>query len=163
MKIIKILSIASLLITANLASAATITGLVVGVTDGDTITVLDNTKTQYKIRLAGIDAPEKKQPFGNVSKQSLSNMVYGKQVIVDWQKQDRYGRTVGKVLVNGVNANLEQVKLGMAWYYKKYQNELVLDDRLDYLHAQEGAEASKAGLWVDENPVAPWDFRHNKN
>ncbi len=147
----------------NSVYADIISGRVVGVSDGDTITILDNTNTQYKIRLGGIDAPEKKQAFGNVSKQSLSNMVYGKDVDVDWQKQDRYGRTVGKVIVNGLNANLEQVRLGMAWYYKKYQNELVLDDRLDYLHAHENAEKSKVGLWVDKSPVAPWEFRHTKN
>ena len=78
--------------------AATLTGRVVGVTDGDTIKILDSNNTQYKIRLAGIDAPEKKQPFGNVSKKSLSDMVYGKQVSVDYNKQDRYGRTIERQL-----------------------------------------------------------------
>lgn len=146
----------------NNSHAEILTGRVVGVADGDTITVLDNTNTQYKIRLAGIDAPEKKQAFGNVSKQSLSDLVFGKQVDVDWQKQDRYGRTLGKVYVNGVNANLEQVRSGMAWFYKKYQNELVLDDRLDYLRAQEAASNSKVGLWVDKDPIAPWDFRKSR-
>ena len=71
-------------------------------------------------------------------------MVYGKQVNVEYEKQDRYGRTVGKVLVNGVDANLEQVKQGLAWFYRKYQNEMVLDDRLTYLHAEEAAHAAKA-------------------
>jgi endonuclease YncB( thermonuclease family) len=80
---------------------------------------------------------------------------------VDWNKQDRYGRTIGKVLVNGVDANLEQVKRGMAWFYKKYQNELLLQDRLDYLHAQEFAEKERIGLWAGNNLVAPWDFRKN--
>jgi endonuclease YncB( thermonuclease family) len=164
MKIIKkTINILFFCFVFNHANADIISGRVVGVSDGDTITVLDNLNTQYKIRLAGIDAPEKKQPFGNVSKQSLSNLVYNKQVNVDWVKQDSYGRTVGKVIVNGLNANLEQVKLGMAWYYKKYQNELVLDDRLDYLHAQEAASNSKVGLWVDKEPVAPWDFRKNRH
>lgn len=147
----------------NLAYAATLSGRVVGVADGDTITVLDATNTQFKIRLSGIDAPEKKQAFGQVSKKSLSDMVYGKQVNVEYEKQDRYGRTVGKVLVNGVDANLEQVKQGLAWFYRKYQNEMVLDDRLTYLHAEEAAHAAKAGLWLDADPVAPWDFRRNKN
>ena len=142
--------------------AATISGRVVGVADGDTITVLDNSNTQYKIRLAGIDAPEKKQPFGNVSKKSLSDLVYGKQVSVDYNKQDRYGRTVGKVIVDGTDVNLEQVKRGLAWFYKKYQNEQPLEDRLDYLHAQESAEKTKEGLWVDSEPIAPWDFRKAK-
>lgn len=142
--------------------AETLEGRVVGVADGDTITILDNNNTQYKIRLAGIDAPEKKQPFGNVSKKSLSDLVYGKQVTIDWNKQDRYGRTVGKVLVDGVDANLEQVKHGQAWFYKKYQNEQPLQDRLDYLHAQEAAVNSRTGLWVDKEPIAPWDFRKSR-
>lgn len=149
----------ALLFLVTTVQAETLSGRVVGVADGDTITILDNTNTQYKIRLAGIDAPEKKQPFGSVSKKSLSDMVYGKQVSVDYSKQDRYGRTVGKVLVNGVDANLEQVKHGFAWFYKKYQNEQSLQDRLDYLNAQEAAETSKVGLWVEPNPVAPWGFR----
>lgn len=143
----------------SIANAATLVGKVVGVTDGDTITVLDATKTQYKIRLAGIDAPEKKQPFGNASKKSLSDLVFDKVVSVEYQKEDRYGRIVGKVLVGGVDANLTQVKRGMAWFYKKYQNEQPLQVRLDYLHAHEAAEISRVGLWADNEVVAPWDFR----
>lgn len=147
---------------SNSTFADVINGRVIGVADGDTITVLDSANTQHKIRLAGIDAPEKKQAFGNVSKQSLSNLVYGKQVNVEWNKQDHYGRTVGKVFINGLDANLEQVKLGMAWFYKKYQNELQFDDRLAYLHAQESAENANSGLWADHNPTAPWDFRKSR-
>lgn len=146
----------------NVALADTIIGRVVGVTDGDTITVLGSANTQYKIRLSGIDAPEKRQPFGTVSKQSLSDLVYDKDVRVEWHKQDRYGRIVGKVMINGIDANLEQIKRGMSWFYKKYQNELVQDDRLSYLHAQEAAGMRKIGLWADREPVAPWDFRKQK-
>ena len=142
--------------------AATLVGHVVGVTDGDTITVLDATKTQYKIRLAGIDAPEKKQPFGSVSKRSLSDMVFDKVVSIQYDKEDRYGRIVGKVMINGTDVNLEQVKRGLAWWYKKYQKEQSQQDRLDYLHAQESAEASRVGLWTDEYAIAPWEFRHSK-
>lgn len=149
----------ALLFFVTSVQAGTLTGRVVGVADGDTITILDNTNTQFKIRLSGIDAPEKKQPFGQVSKKSLSDLVFDRQVIVDWNKQDRYGRTVGKVLVNGVDANLEQVKRGYAWFYKKYQNEQPLQDRLDYLNAQEDAENSRLGLWIDKDAVAPWEFR----
>ena len=145
-----------------ITEAATLVGHVVGVTDGDTITILDATKTQYKIRLAGIDAPEKKQAFGNVSKKSLSDMVFDKVVSVQYDKEDRYGRIVGKVLINGVDANLEQVKRGLAWWYKKYQKEQIHQDRLDYLHAQEYAENKKIGLWVESDPIAPWDFRKSK-
>ena len=159
----KLVLLITLCLQISIAQAAGIlTGKVVGVSDGDTITVLDETNTQHKIRLAGIDAPENKQPFGNVSKKSLSDLVFGKQVSVEWDKLDQYGRTVGKVLVNGQDANLMQIKRGMAWFYKKFQNELVLDDRLAYLHAQEEAEANKAGLWQDAEPMAPWDFRKSK-
>lgn len=146
----------------SLVQARTLVGHVVGVTDGDTITILDATQTQYKIRLAGIDAPEKKQAFGQASKKSLSDLVFDKVVSIIYDKQDQYGRTVGKVMVNGKDANLEQVKRGMAWFYKKYQNEMVLDDRLDYLHAQEAAESSNVGLWVDDDAIAPWDFRKRR-
>ena len=145
-----------------ITEAATLVGHVVGVTDGDTITILDATKTQYKIRLAGIDAPEKKQAFGNASKKSLSDMVFDKVVSVQYDKEDRYGRIVGKVLINGVDANLEQVKRGLAWWYKKYQKEQLHQDRLDYLHAQEYAENEQIGLWAESDPIAPWDFRKSR-
>ncbi len=159
MKFTKTIISALMFLSSIQIHAATLSGRVVAVADGDTITVLDNTNTQHKIRLAGIDAPEKKQAFGNVSKKSLSDLVYGKQVDVDWQKQDRYGRTVGKVILNGLDANLEQIKRGMAWFYSKYQNELIMDDRLSYRHAHESAQAANVGLWVDKEPTAPWDFR----
>ncbi len=96
------------------ANAETITGRVVGVADGDTITVLDADKVQHKIRLSGIDAPEKKQPFGNRSKESLSALAFDKTVNVETSKRDRYGRQIGKVLVNGRDVNLVQVERGMA-------------------------------------------------
>ena len=103
---------AGLLLAALACTAATIEGRVVA--DGDTITVLDDNKVQHKIRLAGIDAPEKKQPFGQRSKQSLSDLVFDKAVTVETNKRDKYRREVGKVLVGGVDANLEQVKRDMA-------------------------------------------------
>jgi hypothetical protein len=110
-------------------NATTIVGRVVSVADGDTITVLDTAKTQHKIRLAGIDAPEKSQPFGNRSKLSLSDLVFSKSVLVDTDKVDKYKRNVGKVLVDGVDANLEQIKRGMAWHYKAYEREQSALDR----------------------------------
>jgi endonuclease YncB( thermonuclease family) len=104
------------------AHSDTLQGHVVGVTDGDTITLLDTSKTQYKIRLAGIDAPEKKQPFGQRSKESLSGLAYGRELYVEWFKKDRYGRTIGKLMTaQGQDINLEQIKLGMAWHYKQHQ------------------------------------------
>lgn len=143
--------------------AEVLSGRVVGVADGDTITVLDSTNTQHKIRLGGIDAPEKKQAFGNVSKKSLSDMVFNKQVEVDWHKEDRYGRKVGKVLVNNQDINLEQIKRGLAWFYKKYKGELAQEDRIAYVQAQQDAEANQLGLWVDQHPIPPWDFRKIKS
>ena len=145
--------------TIQSTCAEVLTGRVVGVTDGDTITVLDSTNTEHKIRLAGIDAPEKKQPFGKSSKKMLSNWVFGKTVNVDWDKRDRYGRLVGKVMIDGVDVNLEQIKDGLAWFFRKYQNELSAEDRLTYLHAEEYAKESKLGLWVYPDPVPPWEFR----
>lgn len=144
-------------------NAATIEGRVVGVADGDTITVLDADKMQHKIRLSGIDAPEKKQPFGQRSKASLSALVFSKAVTVDTDKRDRYGREIGKVLVNGVDVNLEQVQRGFTWHYKAYEREQPEIDRKVYAKAENEAKAARRGLWGDANPVPPWKFRHNGN
>jgi endonuclease YncB( thermonuclease family) len=124
--------------------------------------VLDSTHTQHKIRLSGIDAPEKKQAFGNVSKKSLSDMVFNQVVDVDWHKEDRYGRKVGKVIINNTDVNLEQIKHGLAWFYKKYKEELTQSDRIIYEQAEQEAIGNHIGLWLDANPVAPWDFRKQK-
>lgn len=140
-------------------SAATVQGKVVGVADGDTITVLDAQNTQHKIRLQGIDAPEKAQPFGNKSKQSLHEMVHGKQVLVDYQKKDKYGRVVGKVLLNSVDVCLEQVKRGMAWHYKQFANEQSKTDQEGYAQAELTAQAQSIGLWKEKSPTPPWLFR----
>lgn len=113
---------------AGLACAETITGKVIGVIDGDTIEVLDATKTPRRIRLEGIDAPEKAQPFGARYKQHLSDQVFGKQVEVLSNKTDKYGRTAGKVVIGGKDANLEQVRSGFAWHYKEYQKEQSASD-----------------------------------
>lgn len=139
----------------------TLEGKVVGISDGDTITVLNSAKTQHKIRLAGIDAPEKAQAFGVRSKQHLSDLVFGKSVSVDWNKTDKYGRTIGKVVVNGQDANLSQVQAGLAWHYKQYEKEQSAPDRSSYAQAEIDAKARRLGLWHDAIPVPPWDFRHH--
>jgi len=151
-----------LLALACTANAETITGRVVGVADGDTITVLDADKVQHKIRLAGIDAPEKKQAFGNRSKESLSALTFDKTVAVETSKRDRYGRQIGKVLVNGRDVNLVQVERGIAWFYRQYQREQSPNDRRLYEAAEDAARAGKRGLWRDADPVPPWEFRRNK-
>ncbi len=145
-----------------MAWADVIQGKVVGVTDGDTVTVLDNSNTMHKIRLMGIDAPEKNMPFGQQSKQNLSNLIFNKQVLIEFNKKDRYGRTVGKITFNGLDINLEQVKSGMAWHYKKYQNEQVSEDRLAYANAEDEARLAKQGLWSDPSPLPPWDWRKKR-
>ena len=139
--------------------AEMLNGRVVGVADGDTVTVLDASRQQHKIRLMGIDAPEKRMPYGNRSKQSLSDLVFDRQVQVEYNKKDRYGRTVGKIIVDGVDANLAQIKAGMAWHYKQYQREQSVEDRAAYAQAEQESRASKRGLWKDADPVPPWDWR----
>jgi endonuclease YncB( thermonuclease family) len=143
-------------------SAASIEGLVIGVSDGDTITVLDENRHQHKIRLAGIDAPEKRQDFANRSKQSLSDLVYRLHVIVETGKTDRYGRLVGKVSVDGQDVNLEQVRRGMAWHYKAYEREQLPADRQAYTDAENAARAARRGLWGIPAPTPPWEFRQTK-
>lgn len=142
------------------AHAETLTGYVVAIADGDTLTVLVANHQQYKIRLVGIDAPEKSQGFGDRSKQSLASLVFNKNVTVEWSKLDRYGRTVGKIMVNGIDANLEQIKTGMAWWYRAYAKEQSLADRAKYEQAETIAKQQQIGLWRDRNPMPPWDFRH---
>jgi endonuclease YncB( thermonuclease family) len=144
------------------AHADQIQGVVVGVADGDSITVLDNQNLEHKIRMMGIDAPEKGQPFADASKKSLSDLVYGKPVVVDFNKRDRYRRVIGKVTQNGEDVNLEQMKRGMAWHYKQYQNEQELDDRSLYAQEEYLAKTDRRGLWADVEPVAPWDYRKQK-
>ena len=147
--------VSCLLLLAGLACAETITGKVIGVMDGDTIEVLDTTKTPRRIRLEGIDAPEKAQAFGARSKQHLSDQVFGKQVEVQSNKTDRYGRTVGKVMISGKDANLDQVCSGFAWHYKEYQKEQSASDRLAYANAETSARNMKSGLWNDPKPMPP--------
>jgi endonuclease YncB( thermonuclease family) len=108
-----LVSVLTLIVSAT-AMAGVLEGRVVAVTDGDTIKVLDTANVQHVIRLAGIDAPEKKMPFGQRSKQNLSGLVYGRVAVVEGEKNDRFGRLVGKVLVNGQDANLAQIQAGMA-------------------------------------------------
>ena len=148
-----------ILFLSNIVNAKTIEGLVVGVADGDTITVLDQQKNTYKIRLQGIDAPEKKQAFGEKSKQSLHDLVHGKQVRIEYDKEDKYGRIVGKITLDDLDICLQQLVLGMAWHYKKYQNEQSVSDRALYSETELKSKSLKLGLWSDDTPMPPWEFR----
>ena len=144
------------------AHAETISGRIVGVVDGDTVVLLDPALKQYRIRLQGIDAPESKQAFGQRSKQNLSNLVYGRQVVAECSKQDKYKRSVCKIVVDGKDANLAQVEAGMAWWYRTYAKEQAVADRAAYEAAEFAAREAKRGLWTDVAPVAPWDWRRGR-
>lgn len=143
-----------LLLLATLLSA-TLEVRVVSVHDGDTVTVLVGTE-QVKVRLAEIDAPELKQPFGAKVKQALSSKVFNKSVRVESTGKDRYGRTLGTVYLGEENVNLWMVKEGWAWRYDRYSKSDILK------RAQEEAKKERKGLWSDERAVEPWEWRKAK-
>lgn len=136
-----------------------IEGKVVNVHDGDTVTVLDQNNKKHAIRLQGIDAPELKQEFGAASQKNLSGMVMGKQVTIVWNKVDKYRRTVGTIMLDGRDINIEQVRAGVAWHFKKYEDEQSPVDRQTYAVAELEARTAKLGLWKGETPMAPGDWR----
>jgi endonuclease YncB( thermonuclease family) len=148
--------------TRNIATPIIFEGRVVGVQDGDTITVLDSSNANHRIRLLGIDAPEKGQAFGTRSGQNLSQAVFNKIVTIEWSKHDRYGRILGKVMLGSQDVCLEQITAGMAWHYKYYQDEQSPEDRKLYADAEDTARSSGVGLWIDPNPIPPWDFRRGR-
>jgi len=143
-------------------SSQTLSGRVVRIADGDTITVLDGTNTQHRIRLQGIDAPESHQAFGSQSKQNLSAMIFDKDVTVIYDKTDQYGRLVGKILLDGKDIDLEQIKAGMAWHYKEYEREQTPEDRELYARAEDEARKARRGLWQDPDPIEPSAFRREE-
>lgn len=130
---------------------------VVGVLDGDTIKVIDAQDRLMKCRLFGIDAPERRQAFGARSKESLSELTYQRMADIEVSGLDRYGRTICKVSVNGVDVNLEQVTRGLAWMYRRYTADA------SYAAAELAARSAGRGLWRDASPVAPWDYRHGQH
>ena len=132
---------------------------VFGVSDGDTVTVrsADQTGPQFRVRLRGIDAPEKAQPFGQRAKDLLSELVFGKAARLVIYENDRYGRAVADIHVERAGAevlvNLEMIRQGMAWHYARY------DKRPEFAAAEREARAARRGLWADANPTPPWDWR----
>ena len=137
-------------------TAGSLTGKVVSVHDGDTVTLLDSENVKHKVRLSGIDAPELGQDFGKRSKQALADKVADKQVTVETHGKDRYGRTLGTIFVDGKDINLEMVAEGMAWWYKRYAPK---DTALE--KAESAARADKLGLWAGK-PVEPWEWRRQE-
>lgn len=157
------------------AQAEPITGVVVGVTDGDTITVVDAEHHQHKIRLAGVDAPERKQPHGARAKEHLASLVFNRIVDVVGDKRDRYRRTVAKILMANTacfdpecprteDVGLLQVRSGLAWWYRQYAVEQSQNDRERYKTAEAAARSSRIGLWrADEDPIPPWEWRRRRH
>lgn len=134
--------------------SAEMIGKVVSVADGDTITIIENLDNgRFKIRLYGIDAPEKKQDFGQKAKQYLSSLIFNKEVKIKFTEIDRYGRIIGKVYLNDIEINIEMLKAGMAWHYSRY------DQTSAYITAEKQARKNGIGLWSMKNPIPPWNFR----
>ena len=138
--------------------AETITGRVVGVADGDTLT-LDSAGRRVVVRLSGIDAPERGQPFGRKSGATLRALALHQAASVETHKQDRYGRQVGRVEVGGKDLGLEQVRSGMAWVFHRYLKELEEPRRAVYGAAEDDARAARRGLWSEREPMPPWEWR----
>lgn len=158
----------SLLVVALPAAAETIVCRVVGISDGDTLTCLTAEKAQERIRLRGIDAPERKQPFGARSKQALSDLTFGKTATVYWTQRDRWGRIIGAIWVEPadcigcgptLDAGRAQIASGMAWWFKRYAKQQPLEERLSYEFEEKEARARRIGLWLDPQPIPPWDWR----
>jgi len=143
------------LLLLSFISFAQLTGKVVAIADGDTFTMLVN-KQQIKIRLHGIDCPEKGQDFSQVAKDFLSDYVFDKVVTVSTKSKDRYRRTIGIVTVDGKNVNEKLLEAGLAWHFKKY------DKNPAWAKLEEVARKNKRGLWVNGNPVPPWEWRKRK-
>jgi len=136
------------------------TGKVVAIADGDTVTVLNSDMRQVKIRLYGVDAPERSQSFGSKAKQFTAEQVFGRQVEVLPVDQDRYGRTVGMVLYDGRNLSEELVRKGLAWVYSQYCKK---PECRDWVTIEETARVNRTGLWADSEAVAPWTYRKGGN
>lgn len=131
-------------------------GRVVAISDGDTFRLLTDEKQTVRVRLHGIDAPEKGQDFSTQSRQVLSELIFGKEVHLEQKDKDRYGRVVAVVYCNGVNVNEEMLRRGMVWHYKEY-------DRTEaWAELEQRARSTKTGLWQQLSPTSPWQFRKEK-
>jgi len=134
-----------------------IQGKVIGIFDGDTYNILTIDNQTIKVRMEGIDAPEREMPFHKASQKYLSQLIYKKDIKLDKTGEDQYGRTLGfTYLLDGTDINLQMLKEGMVWHYKKYNSNRLYSD------AEKEARSFKKGLWTDKNPIAPWEFRNSQ-
>ena len=153
----KFFSFIILLILPLFINATIITGKVIKIVDGDTFDLLMADYRTVRIRLADIDAPEKRQDFGTVSKQALADYIFSKNIQVEYTKLDRNHRIIGTIWINNENVNLKMVENGFAWHFKKYSKSQL------FAKAEIRAKSMKKGLWVQNNAISPWDFRHKKH
>ncbi len=135
---------------------------VVDVIDGDTVFVQDQFKSSRKVWLAGIDAPELGQPFGGQSKTHLAQRVLGKPIEVEYLKRDRYGRIFGRLMINSLDINLQQINNGFAWYFKQGNDELSKQNHAIYSSAENSAKTQGLGLWSFPGSIPPWEYRSNR-
>ena len=163
--------LACLALSITTTPAADIDGKVVSVNDGDTVRVLDSAMVEHRVRLTGIDAPEKGQPFGTASRRHLASLVAGKPVLVESAGSDRYGRLLGKVWVRPddcpdcgrtLDANLAQIQAGMAWWYQYYADDQPPGDRESYQSAAMQAKRLRLGLWSEADAIPPWAWRRGE-
>jgi endonuclease YncB( thermonuclease family) len=156
----KRLALIVLLVLATRACAATprhtLVGQVMKIADGDTLTVLDQSRVQHKIRLAGIDAPERTQAFGTQARNALASAVFRQTVRVEVTDTDRYGREVGRVYCAGHFVNADLVRAGFAWRYTQW------DKTGEFAPLEADARRHRRGLWADSHPIPPWEFRKAK-
>jgi endonuclease YncB( thermonuclease family) len=153
-----------LAVAAPAAGAAqwVVEGRVVGVSDGDTITVLDASKAQHIVRVGGTDAPERKQPFGSAAKEVLSSVVFDRRVEARCWKRDPYGREICSVFVGTRDVGLAMLRDGYAWHCKAFEQEQSAEDRATYARTEADARSARRGLWHDAAPVPPWDWRKER-
>lgn len=144
------------LLLSSCLNALELKGKVIAVSDGDTIKLLTQDKVTHKIRLLDIDAPEKKQAFGNKSKDNLAKYIAGENVTVKYKEMDRYSRILGTIYLNNMDVNLQQIKDGYAWVYKQYSSNQI------YYKEEDEARRLKKGLWIENNPLAPWEYRKKR-
>lgn len=159
----------ALLPCLTLADEQSLSCYVVGVSNGDTLSCFDpERRIADEIRLRGIDAPETKQPFGQLSKQSLSQLAHGQPATVKWSKRDRWGRIIGTVWIEPVDCpgcghtldvGRAQLSVGMAWWFRRYASEQPDEERRQYKFEEREAKTRSIGLWQDKDPVAPWEWR----
>lgn len=145
-----------ILLFCTYANSLELIGKVIKVSDGDTITLLTDDKVSHKVRLNDIDAPEKKQPFGSKSRDNLASYIAGEIVTVRYKSKDRYGRVLGTIYFDNLDINLQQIKNGYAWVYKQYSKNQT------YYKEEQKARDLKKGLWIEKEPIAPWEFRKQK-